>query len=165
MVVMTTVANATKEDELIEYGRDFSIIHRYSRMYMSRAMEDYGIPGRLIPYVMVICEEPGMTQEAIARKFHIDKGSVARTVAKLVDKGLVIRKLNPENKRENLIYPTEDMLVLSETVRRTSRELDEVLNSGLSAGEQELVKDALRKMTDNLLDAMGKEECLHDKDH
>ena len=147
------------------YRREFSIIHRYSRMYMSRAMENYGISGRLIPYVMFICNNPATTQEAIARTFHIDKGAVARTIALLMEKGLVVRKENPDNKRENLLFPAEEMLKISERVRDAEDELEEVLNHGLSTAEQEQMEVLLEKMASNLIQAVGKEVYLSDKDH
>ena len=147
-----------------EYGRELSIIHRYSRIYMSRTMEAYGISGRLIPYIMLLSSSPGITQDAVARKFQIDKGSVARTIALLVEKGLATKKENPDNKRENLIYPTGKMIEISKRVKDSDKEFDAVLYRGFTEDEKKQVAGLLSRMSENLIEAIGKEGCLHDRD-
>ena len=146
-----------------EYEREFSIIHRYSRIYMSRAMGELDVSGRLLPYIMLISENPGTSQGTIANEFHIDKGSVARTIALLIDKGLVDKKENPENKRENLVYPTKKMLDISDKVKEANSELNAVLNRGFSEEEIEELSRLLSRMAGNLIEALGKEGCCGDK--
>ena len=53
MVVKTTVALTTNlEVAMNDFGKEFSIIHRYSRVYMSKMLMEYNIPGRAVPYFM-----------------------------------------------------------------------------------------------------------------
>lgn len=144
---------------MTDYGREFSIIHRYSRMYMSRITEKYGLPGRIMPYIRVISTCPGLSQDALAREFMIDKGSVARTIAMLVDKGLVERKANERNKRENLIYPTEDMKRIYREGCQCCEELNMIVGRGLSEEETAVFLEVLTKIADNLINALGKEKC------
>lgn len=70
-----------------DFGKEFSIIHRYSRVYMSKLLMEYNIPGRAVPYFMEICAHPGISQEQIAKNLKIDKGAVARIVKAMLDAG------------------------------------------------------------------------------
>ena len=54
-----------------DFGKEFSIIHRYSRVYMSKMLMEYNIPGRAVPYFMEICAHPGISQEQIAKNLKI----------------------------------------------------------------------------------------------
>lgn len=47
------------------------------------------------------------TQEDIAAALQMDKGNLARTLAKMEESGLIERKRNPNNRRAMMIFATE----------------------------------------------------------
>ena len=49
---------------------------------------------------VVIHNSPGLSQDTIARELGMDKSSIAKCVARLIDNGYVIRALNPDDHRE-----------------------------------------------------------------
>ncbi len=138
-----------------DFGREFSIIHRYSIVFMSKMLMDYNIPGRVVPYFMEICASPGISQEQIAKNLRIDKGAVARTVKTMMDTGLVERKPNPEDKRGYQLYPTEKMKKINEKNEEAREKLDKVLMEGMSAEEIQMCRTLLQKMAQNLVNAVS----------
>lgn len=138
-----------------DFGREFSIIHRYSRVYISKLLMEYNIPGRVVPYFMEICTSPGISQEQIAKNLKIDKGAVARTVKAMVDAGLVERRQNPDDKRGYQLYPTEKMKKINERNEEAREKLDKVLTEGMSAGEIQICRMLLQKMSENLIKAVS----------
>ena len=50
-----------------DFGKEFSIIHRYSRVYMSKLLMEYNIPGRAVPYFMEICAHPGISRSRLQK--------------------------------------------------------------------------------------------------
>lgn len=156
MVVKTTVASATDlEVGMNDFGKEFSIIHRYSMVYMSKLLMEYNIPGRVVPYFMEICAQPGISQEQIAKNLKIDKGAVARTVKVMVDEGIVERKENPEDKRGYQLYPTEKMKKINEKNEEAREKLENVLTEGMSEGEIQTCRMLLQKMAENMVNAVS----------
>ena len=156
MVVKTTVALTTNlEVAMNDFGKEFSIIHRYSRVYMSKMLMEYNIPGRAVPYFMEICAYPGISQEQIAKNLRIDKGAVARTVKTMVDAGVVERRQNPDDKRGYQLYPTEKMKKINMKNEEAREKLDKVLTEGMSEGEIQICRMLLQKMAENLINAVS----------
>lgn len=140
---------------MIDFGKEFSIIHRYSMVYMSKMLMEYNISGRVVPYFVEICKAPGISQEQIAKNLKIDKGAVARTVKAMVDEDLVDRKSNPDDKRGYKLYPTEKMLIINEKNEEARLKLEKVLTAGMSEGEIQICQILLQKIADNLVNAVS----------
>ncbi len=138
-----------------DFGKEFSIIHRYSRVYMSKLLMEYNIPGRAVPYFMEICAHPGISQEQIAKNLKIDKGAVARTVKAMVDADVVERRHNPDDKRGYKLYPTEKMKELNKKNEEAREKLEKVLTEGMSAEEIQMCSMLLKKMAENLVNAVS----------
>ena len=75
---------------------DLSIIVRHMRVFAERCMADEGLgfPEQLV--IMCLAARKTSNQEQVASYLDIDKGAVAKTVAKLEAKGLVDAQPNEE---------------------------------------------------------------------
>ncbi len=56
--------------------------------------------------VYVISNNPGISQDGVSKYLHLDKSSVAKLVAKLIDMNYITREKNPKDKREHCLYLT-----------------------------------------------------------
>ena len=88
--------------------------------------------------------------ERIARYLDIDKGAVAKTVAKLEGKGYVERTVNPENKREKLVVATDKATRVFDKMKREYDAISARMFSGLSQDEIEQLQTSLRTIAENL---------------
>lgn len=57
-------------------------------------------------YLVRIVEQPGIIQEQLVNQLKVDRATVARSVAKLTDQGLVTKRPDPANAKANRLYPT-----------------------------------------------------------
>lgn len=69
-------------------------------------MRHIGLTAGQCPFIIVLSEEEGITQEELASHFHIDKGTVARAVKKLEEKHYLYRQVDRKNRRRYQIYLT-----------------------------------------------------------
>ena len=85
------------------FMNDISIIVRHMRVFAERRMaeEGLGFPEQLV--IMCLAASGTSNQERIASFLDIDKGAVAKTVAKLEAKGLVDGRTNEDNRREKIL--------------------------------------------------------------
>lgn len=97
-------------------------------------------------FVLVICRNPGSSQEKLSRELCLDKSTVARALSHLEEKGFIKREANVENKRETLVFPTEKMLEILPEVRKITNEWNELLVSEIPEEELEVFYSVLSRI-------------------
>lgn len=100
----------------------------------------------------------GVSQEDLAEKLHFDKGSAARSLAKLEAAGLVARTVNPRNRRQLAITLTPQAESLRAPFLAALRELTEAMVRGFSDDEREQALGFLDRMITNVLAELGRPE-------
>jgi DNA-binding MarR family transcriptional regulator len=115
----------------------------------AHALRDTDLRSAQLPYLMAVCQHPGMTQEALAGYLGVDKSNVARQIAQLETLGYVERQPDDADRRRLFVHPTDrafDVLPhLVDTVSDCQREL----TRGMSQEEKELLCELMTRMTRN----------------
>lgn len=133
-------------------NRTISILYRYNQCFISEKLEELALPLEVgqLPTLMQIYHNPGITQEGISANACIDKGTVARTVKQLEDKGLVVREVDLRDKRVNHTFATEKAMEIKEKIFQLLEELHEVLYQGFSDSEIVEAMALLDRMRNNM---------------
>lgn len=118
------------------FTHNLNIISRCTQMERSAMLKDAGLSGGQVPYLLRLCRKPGLPQEEIARELYLNKSSVARQIAALERQGFVRREPSPEDRRQQLVYPTEKALRILPELRKTVRSWNEYLLQELSEEEK-----------------------------
>lgn len=128
---------------------DISIIVRFMRTQSERALADSGVgfPEQLI--LMTLRANGALNQEAIAWRLDLDKGAMAKTIAKLEAKGLVQRRQNPADKRQKIVeaLPAADGIL--NAMEGALKSLNESIFAGLSEEQIAEVCRLLSHMANN----------------
>lgn len=140
------------------YMHNFSVIHRYSIMHHIKDMKKCRVSGHQMGYIIHIHKHPGASQEDIAAFFKLNKGTVAKGIKKLLDEGYLIRKQNENDRRAYELYLTESGEELFAESERSLQDVNDIFNKGLTDEEQELFRQLLNKVTQNVLEAAGEEK-------
>ena len=106
---------------------DVSIIVRRMRVQSDRAMSDLGVGFPEQSVLMILRAYGAANQDAIASRLGIDKGAVAKTIAKLEEKGLVKRAINPKNKREKIVETTPQTEQIMKAMEETLKDMAALL--------------------------------------
>lgn len=85
--------------------------------------------------VAVIAEGPGMTQQALGLATRMDKVTVSRAAAALVERGLVARQPNPGDQRSHMLALTATGQALYDDVAPKALELEARVFAGFSPAE------------------------------
>ncbi|WP_312637381.1 MarR family transcriptional regulator [Oscillibacter sp.] len=133
-----------------EFMSRFSIIHRQSSMYLDRQLKEDNITASQYTHILVICENPGVSQEEISDKLKIDKGSVARTIKQFEKEGYITRLTATEDKRQYQIYPTDKAKALYEKIHGIAIASENRLTKNFTDIEREILKNLLDKVVSNL---------------
>ena len=103
-------------------GKLISIISKNQTLYLNHHLEDLNINASQLHFLFEISHQKEINQEMIASRCNIDKGAVARSVKKLEANGLVERKVDDNNRRQNIITLTDKG---ERTLKKAHQKLDE----------------------------------------
>ncbi|MCW2886262.1 MAG: hypothetical protein QOE54_3160 [Streptosporangiaceae bacterium] len=107
------------------------------------ALAPLGIDGRELGVLVVLADGEPLSQQQAARRLAIDRTTMVAMIDGLEDKGLVARRLDPRDRRRNIVEPTP---AGRETLRKAMQVTDEVERrflAPLGEPEAQRFKDAL----------------------
>ncbi len=87
--------------------RQITKIAREVSKFTARMLRLDGVGTAEYDFIHVVRKNPGITQAAVREILTLDKGAAARRAANLEAKGYLIRKINPDDGRSQLLYATE----------------------------------------------------------
>lgn len=144
------------DNSKIPLGLLVSMIHRTHMMYLNERMRNMDITAGQFPFIMVLSNEEGISQEELAAHFHIDKGTVARALRKLEDKEYLFKEVDRKNRRRYLIYLTEKGKNAVPRIKNIDREWETSMCSKFSDEEYCSLFDILKIITVNSLEKVDK---------
>ena len=99
-------------------------------------------------FALVICREPGRSQEELARELCINKSTVARNLNYLEEKEYITRIPLPHDRRQFSVHPTEKMLAVLPEIKQASLEWMTLLSEGIPQEDLEIFDSVLSRMQD-----------------
>lgn len=145
-------------DEISEMsvGTLISSISRAHLRYLFTEIEKHGITGGQYQFLLGLSKQDGITQEELARNFHMNQSTIARALKKLEDAEMVVRKTDDANRRKNIITVTDKGRKVTSKIQLKDEKWEENLNS-LSKSEKSTFKEMLRKVLQESVGSMEKE--------
>ena len=117
--------------------RKITKIAREAEKLVLLSLRDEGVGTAEIDLIHALRHNPGCTQARLAELLHADKAAIARRTKNLEAKGFLTRQDDPNDRRSQLLFPTEK----AEAMRSSKAEIEsafyEYLTSHLSEAEAE----------------------------
>jgi len=135
----------------IPLGALVSIIHRTHHIVIDERMKPFGLSSGQFFVLIHLAQEQGITQDALARRFHVDKATIARAVRKLEDTGYVSRIVDLSNRRAVRVSLTDKGARIVPEIVRIDRQWEEEICAGLSEDEHLQIHTLLRIIACNSL--------------
>ncbi len=132
--------------------RYISILYRYSRIHMARALRSHATGAGQYPFLLAVSRLPGISQDGLAEELAIDKGTTARAVRTLEKAGYLERRMDERDRRTLRLYSTAAGLSFVDVLDDALREWMEVLFRGLSGPERDQAFDLIIRMSANARD-------------
>ena len=98
-------------------------------------------------YVFAICNNPGLSQDDLAKHISVNKSNVARTLLYLEENGYITRKAGEKDRRINGVFPTEKMLNVYPKIKEITMEWNQFLAEDLTKEEFEQFQSILERLT------------------
>lgn len=131
------------------FGRSISRLNVYKNIYMSRALEQYGIGSGQYIFLLYLYRMEGASQDELTDKMLVDKATTARAAKKLEEKGYIRRIRDKDDGRIRRLQLTTKGIEFEPILRKIMDEWTLGLTSGLSESEKKDLLDLLEKMENN----------------
>ena len=100
--------------------------------------------------MVMLANQNGLTQKEIAEKLALEGPTLIPILDKMEKEELVIRKVDPNDRRNNRIYRTEKADTLWDSMIECGLKIREVSIKDIPDENVKIMKDALEKMRQNL---------------
>lgn len=126
--------------------REITKIAREAAKFTAQNMKEDGIGTAEFDVIHTVRHHPGITQKEVREILGLDKGACARRCARLIAKGYLIRKENPDDKRSVLLYATEKAQDLKLSHKQIETIYYRWLSTHLSEEEKQAFYPILHKL-------------------
>ena len=126
--------------------RNITTISRCAVLYRDQRLKQWDLTGWQAPYLPLVCENPGITQDQLALRLRVNPSNVTRQLTMLEQNGFITRRRSESDRRTVEVYPTEKAQQMLEPVREVFRAWREELFCGLEASERELLEELMERL-------------------
>jgi DNA-binding MarR family transcriptional regulator len=128
-----------------------SIIHRCSQTFINEHLQSELIGSGQFPFLMELYSADGVSQDDLANTLMLDRGTAARALEVLEQRGFIRRERDPSNRRKNRVFLTEKAFGKRREMTAIAENWRKILSTGLDAGEQAAALPLLEKMATNAM--------------
>lgn len=132
----------------MSFMKNIAVCWRCANLFRAAKFEKLGISCYQYPYILNVCGNPGISQDSLAEIIFIHKSNVARQLASLEEKGFIIRKPAPDDKRSLLVFPTEKAEAALPVIKDALAEWNALLLDDFDESEKELLNKLTEKLSE-----------------
>ena len=123
----------------------------FDRLLLENGIEISGGQGRIL---FVLWKEDHLTISEISEKTSLAKNTVSVVINGMVNKGIVARNINPQNRRQTIISLTEYAKNLQEKYEVVSKQMNSLFYQGFTENEQEQFEQYLARILNTLIEKL-----------
>jgi DNA-binding MarR family transcriptional regulator len=146
-----TTEKTSRSSHQWSLGASLSLLYRSNQVWIQERSAPLGLLAGSYPFFFHLSHHPGQTQEELSRRIMIDKAFTARVVKRLEDEGFLRRERDPRDRRLLKLSLTPSGEAMVPRLHEIMQERMDLLTTGFTDEEKELVKDLLGRMTRNAL--------------
>ena len=120
----------------------------FEKLLLENGIEISGGQGRIL---FILWKTDNLTISEISEKTSLAKNTVSVVVNGMVNKGILERNVNSENRRQTIISLTEYAKSLQKEYETVSQQMNTLFYQGFSAEEQEQFEQYLVRILDTLI--------------
>lgn len=134
---------------MAKFMKNINLVSRSAEVFREERLKDCGIRGCQSKYVLVIAQNPGVSQEDISRMLFVNKSNVARQIGFLETAGFVKKVGNDKDRRAVHLYPTEKLLGALPRVKEVLAKWRALVTEGFTEEEKAELARLSEKMVEN----------------
>ena len=125
-------------------------IFRASQVYLDKRLKAYELSSGSYPYLLMLNENEGISQNKISEELGCDKAMSARTITKLIKLGYLDRRQDETDSRAYKLYLTENAKIIIPKILEEVHKLIHIITDGSSEQEMMNIINFLTNVVNNL---------------
>lgn len=146
---MPAMPTPPARDEVVDQLADLTHLFK-SRLRQAVQQDGGGLAPMEAKVLMFFARHPGSTASDLVEHSGRDKAQVTRLVQLLVDRDLLQREPDPNDRRQQRLTPTAQGAALQRVLHRQRQRLGQAMVKGLGTDELDQLSSLLRRLQDNL---------------
>lgn len=126
------------------------VFRRIERQYFRDQLGPLGLQAAEAMIIRLLRRRGRLRQEDIVHRIVLDKGTVARSVARLEKLGLVVRSVSDQCRREKLVDLTPAGVEMAARIQAVMDVWNDISYQGFTPEERDLYDSFLTRITDNV---------------
>lgn len=148
--------DSSREIESLDHaGKYITKLDKAQYFLISQKIEQLNINPSQLPILLGLYNEDGVSQQHLADLCDLNKSVVTKTIDKLAEEEFVYRKVDPEDRRSNLIYLTEKGERFRVILISILEEKEDAMFRGINREIRMELKGLLKKMLRNLKEELN----------
>ena len=146
--------NGKSHEGIYESSPFIAWIHNMSKnqmKYLNSRIDELNL-GHEMRFIMMIYDNPNISQDDLVSISGNSKASIAKTLKKLEDEDYIKREINPENRRKYMLKTTEKGDEIVPKIRQISRDWE--VEVGITDQDNEL-KERIKEIAINAMELVG----------
>ena len=146
--------NGKSHEGIYESSPFIAWIHNLSKnqmKYLNSRIDELNL-GHEMRFIMMIYDNPNISQDDLVSISGNSKASIAKTLKKLEDEDYIKREINPENRRKYMLKTTEKGDEIVPKIRQISRDWE--VEVGITDQDNEL-KERIKEIAINAMELVG----------
>lgn len=119
----------------------------FEKLLLENEIEISGGQGRIL---FILWQSDHLTVSEISQRTSLAKNTVSIVIDGMVNKGIVTRKINPQNRRQTIISLTEYAKSLQGKYETVSQQMNTLFYQGFTTDEKELFENYLARILHTL---------------
>lgn len=125
-------------------------IYRNTLEYTNEVFKKYSLGSGTYPYLMILYNKEGISQNQISKELAVDKALSARVIKKLIDLGYVRKETNSKDSRAYCLYLTDKAKLIIPSMKEELAKWNEIMTQNLTEEEKDDITDLLSKVLGNI---------------
>ncbi len=125
-------------------------IYRNTLEYTNEIFKKYSLGSGTYPYLMILYNKEGISQNQISKELAVDKALSARVIKKLIDLGYVRKETNSKDSRAYCLYLTDKAKLIIPSMKEELAKWNEIMTQNLTEEEKDDITDLLSKVLGNI---------------
>jgi DNA-binding MarR family transcriptional regulator len=118
--------------------------------YLDHELEQYNITNSQLGVLLILWESDGTSQKEVQQTLGITPASMTNLIKGLENKGLIIRRVDPNDSRANLMYLTDKGKALEERCLTIVEKAEVIVRKGFSPEETMILRLWLQRVHKNI---------------
>lgn len=125
-------------------------IYRNTLEYTSEVFKKYSLGSGTYPYLMILYNKEGISQNQISKELAVDKALSARVIKKLIDLDYVRKETNSKDSRAYCLYLTDKAKSIIPAMKEELAKWNEIMTQNLTEEEKDNITDLLSRVLGNI---------------